>query len=91
MTRSLVIGGSGYVGRELLRQLGARDADELHVLGRSQPAADLPATWIEADVTQRESLRAALAGREYDVIYHLASLPGDTGDPLQMVTVNLLG
>ena len=91
MTRSLVIGGSGYVGRELTRQLGARDGDEVHVLGRSRPAGDLPATWIEADITQRESLRAALAGREYDVIYHLASLPGDTGDPLQMVTVNLVG
>ena len=91
MTRSLVIGGSGYVGRELTRQLAAQDGDEVHLLGRSQPAADLPATWIEADITDRESLRAALEGREYDVIYHLASLPGDTGDPLQMVTVNLLG
>ncbi len=90
MTRSLVIGGSGYVGRELVRQLGQR-GDEVHVLGRSQPAEGLPGTWLEADITQRDALRATLAGREYDVIYHLASLPGDTGDPLQMVTVNLLG
>ena len=91
MTRSLVIGGSGYVGRELVRQLGARPGDEVHLLGRSQPAPELPATWLPADITKRESLRVALAGQEYDVIYHLASLPGDTGDPLQMVTVNLLG
>ena len=91
MTRSLVIGGSGYVGRELLRQLAQQPGQELHVLGRTQPAPDLPGRWLEADITERESLRAALAGEEYDVIYHVASLPGDTGDPLQMVSVNLLG
>ena len=55
MTRSLVIGGSGYVGRELVRQLGARPGDEVHLLGRSQPAPELPATWLPADITQRES------------------------------------
>jgi len=78
------------VGRELGRQLGQRQG-EVHLLGRSQPAPDLPATWLPADITQRDARRAALAGQEYDVIYHLASLPGDAGDPLQMVTVNLLG
>jgi UDP-glucose 4-epimerase len=32
-----------------------------------------------------------LDGYRFATIYHVASLPGDTGDPVQMVTVNVLG
>ena len=90
MTKCLVVGGSGYIGRELVCQLAAR-GDEVFVFGRSPRPREMPGRWLQGDMTQPDTVRAALGGLEFDVIYHVASLPGDTGDPLQMVTVNLLG
>jgi nucleoside-diphosphate-sugar epimerase len=90
MTKTLVVGGSGYVGRELVRQLNERH-DEVYVLGRSKPSLGTSASWIEADITQAESLQTALGDHRFEIIHHVASLPGDTGDPVQMVKVNLLG
>ena len=90
MTRSLVVGGSGYIGRELVRQLASR-GDEVFVLGRSPQPEGMPGRWLQGDITYNDSIGAILGGLELDVIYHVASLPGDTGDPLQMVTVNLVG
>jgi UDP-glucose 4-epimerase len=89
MSVSLVVGGTGYVGRELVRQLIGR-GDQVSVLSRSQPSYS-QVTWLQADLTQRKSVDEVVAGRQFDVIYDVASLPGDTGDPVQMVTVNLLG
>jgi nucleoside-diphosphate-sugar epimerase len=90
MAKSLVVGGSGYVGRELCRQLTDR-GDELFVFGRSDRPKNMPGVWLKGDITQEETIQAALGDLKFDVIYHVASLPGDTGDPVQMVTVNLLG
>ncbi|MCY4115627.1 MAG: NAD(P)-dependent oxidoreductase [Caldilineaceae bacterium] len=90
MTRSLVVGGSGYIGRELVRQLAAR-GDEVTVLGRSPQPEGMPGRWLQGDITSSDSIAAVLGGLDPEIIYHVASLPGDTGDPLQMVTVNLLG
>ena len=90
MTKSLVVGGSGYIGRELVRQLAA-GGDEVFVFGRSAPPQGMPGRFLQGDMTQPDTIGAALGSHKFDVIYHVASLPGDTGDPLQMVTVNLLG
>ncbi len=90
MARSLVVGGSGYIGRELVRQLAAR-GDDLFVFGRSPQPEGMPGRWLQGDITQPESIGDVLSGLDFDVIYHVASLPGDTGDPLEMVTVNMLG
>ena len=90
MVRCLVAGGSGYVGQELCRQLVER-GDSVHVLSRSVRPAGALGAWLYADITDERSLRAVLSDHQFDVIYHAASLPTDTGDPLQMVTVNLVG
>ena len=90
MSKCLVVGGSGYIGRELVNQLAAR-GDEVFVFGRSAQPQDMPGTWLQGDMTQPDTIGAALGSHRFDVIYHVASLPGDTGDPLQMVTINLLG
>ncbi len=90
MAKCLVIGGSGYIGRELVRQLAAR-GDEVFVFGRSERPQDMPGEWLQGDITQANTIEAALGDLKFDIIHHVASLPGDTGDPLQMVTVNLLG
>ena len=88
--KHLVVGGSGYVGRELCLQLAERGED-VATLNRSEGFADQRVEWIGADITDAEGLGRALSGRSFDVIYHVASLPGDTGDPLQMMQVNLIG
>ena len=90
MAKCLVVGGSGYIGRELVRQLAAR-GDDVIVFVRSPQPRGMPGTWVQGDMTQPDTVSAALGSHIFDVIYHVASLPGDTGDPLQMVTVNLLG
>jgi nucleoside-diphosphate-sugar epimerase len=84
----LVTGGTGYVGREIVRQLRAH-GKEVTVLSRSAPDGDLP--FIQADCTDRAALDRALGDRRFDAVIHAASLPGDTGDPLQMVSVNIDG
>lgn len=90
MAKCLVVGGTGYIGRELVNQLSQRH-DEVYVLARSQPPDRVPVVWLRGDITRGETLGQTLGDHRFDVIYHVASLPGDTGDPVQMVTVNLLG
>lgn len=90
MGKHLVVGGTGYVGRELCRQLGDRGED-VFIFSRSKPPDTLPGVWLEGDITQEQTVRAALGDYRFDVIYHVASLPGDSGNPVQMVTVNVLG
>jgi nucleoside-diphosphate-sugar epimerase len=90
MAKCLVVGGSGYVGRELVRQLAER-GDDVHILARSDQPENMPGVWLKGSITVGESLHAALDSHQFDTIYHVASLPGDTGDPVQMVMVNLLG
>ena len=90
MSKCLVVGGSGYVGRELVRQLVHR-GDQVYVFGRSEQPAGLPGVWVRGDITKADTLQAGLGRHGFDTIYCLASLPGDTGDPVQMVTANVLG
>ena len=90
MAKGLVVGGTGYVGRELCRQLAAR-GDEVFIFSRSQPPESMRCEWLAGDITQMDSIQAALGDRRFDVIYHVASLPGDTGDPVEMITMNVLG
>lgn len=86
----LVVGGAGYIGRELCRQLAAR-GDDLSVLGRSSPPVDAPGIWFQADIRQLESIQAELGNRKFDVIFHTASHANDYGDPVDMVATNLQG
>ncbi len=90
MTKCLVVGGSGYVGRELVRQLAQR-GDDVYVFGRSDQPKNMPGVWLNGDITRQDTIQAALGSHQFDVIHHVASLPGDTGNPVQMVDVNLLG
>lgn len=90
MGQSLVVGGTGYVGGELCRQL-ADLGEDVYILGRSKPPRAVPGKWLAGDITDRRSVEDALEGLEFNVIYHLASLPGDTGDPEQMMATNMSG
>lgn len=88
MAEVLVVGGTGYVGSELVRQLLERQ-ERISVLSRSQPTDEVE--WLKADITKKEGLLEKLEGKSYDVIYHVASLPNDTGSPEEMIKVNIVG
>lgn len=88
MQNVLVTGGTGYVGREVVHKLLA-NGKSVTALGRSQPSENI--SFIQADLTKADELNLALKDKSFDCIMHLASLPGDTGDPLQMMDVNVNG
>lgn len=88
MATVLVTGGTGFVGRELVNQL-LRRGDDVVVFSRSRPRLDV--RWIEGDLTRLADVDQCCGVTNLEVIYHLASLPGDTGDPRQMIQVNVVG
>ncbi|MDO8303441.1 MAG: NAD(P)-dependent oxidoreductase [Sedimentisphaerales bacterium] len=89
MANVLVVGGAGWVGGEVVRQSLAR-GDVVSVLDRVAPQ-EKAAVVIIGDFTDTAALQKALEGRRFDVVYHVASLPGDTGNPYEMMSVNVLG
>ena len=73
--KAFVTGGTGFIGRSLIRQLIDRGY-RVHALARSESGAAavraLGATSVPGDVTDRESMRAAMRGS--DVVFHLAAI-----------------
>ncbi|HEY5475890.1 MAG TPA: NAD(P)H-binding protein [Tepidiformaceae bacterium] len=72
----LVAGGTGFLGREITRQL-ASSGHEVTVLSRSDPGRNPVASevhWIQGDVTRPETLAPALAG--FDVVVDAVQFPG---------------
>lgn len=73
MTRSLVLGGSVFVGRRLVELLAER-GDEVAVLNRGRTPAVLPSRvrHLMADRTDPAQLRAALGLEEWDAVYDVS-------------------
>lgn len=71
-----ITGATGFIGTHLARALTAGGA-RVHALRRSTAATTrLPCegiTWHEGDVTDAESLRAALRGSQPEVVFNLAA------------------
>jgi nucleoside-diphosphate-sugar epimerase len=76
--RSIVIGGSGFLGRPLIDELAARQRDVVVVDRRPPHPGDDPAPatiqYVAGDIRDPSTLRAAFEGA--DEVYHLA---GDLG------------
>jgi nucleoside-diphosphate-sugar epimerase len=87
MSSYLVSGATGFVGQEVIRQLLDQGHDVIAVCRRKPAAAKV--RHIKADIT--ESLKDQFPDLNADYMLHIASLPGDTGDPEQMVDVNVKG
>jgi len=71
--RSLVLGGSTFVGRRLVHQLSGQ-GHEVGVLNRGQTPSTLP-TGVgryTADRTDIDSVRSALRGTEWDAIFDVS-------------------
>ena len=88
MKTILITGATGFVGGEVVKQL-LGTGEKITALGRTRPQEDLD--FIQADLTDSENLAKVLEGKKFDCIMHLASLPGDTGNPQQMLSVNVNG
>ncbi len=94
----LVVGGTGYIGRWLARELIARDIEPV-VLDRAapDPVSNLPlpagATFVQGDVTDRESVIAVAQRQPFSAIIHLAGIVtmGCEKDPDLGMRVNLGG
>lgn len=71
--RSLVLGGSTFVGRRLVQHLVGL-GHEVSVLNRGRTATDLPDSVgrIVGDRTDAESMRAALGGTEWDAVHDVS-------------------
>ena len=76
MTRSLVTGGAGFMGAHLVRELLDR-GDEVVALddlsGGFASNVDPRARFVEASVTDAETIDALFAAERFDNVYHLAA------------------
>ena len=74
MTRVLVTGGSGFIGKHLVSALIARGR-QVRVLDLQPPPRALPqAEYVRGSVLDRDLVNRAIDG--VDEVYHLAGLPG---------------
>jgi len=78
--RAFVTGGSGFVGRNLVRHLRRR-GDEVRALARSRQAIDavtqLGAIGVEGDLDNVDAMRRGMAG--CDAVFHVAALAAEWG------------
>lgn len=68
-----VTGATGFIGKELARQLRAQGDDVIALVRNPQKAGDLTALGVQlaqGDITERETLRAPMTG--VDGVYHVA-------------------
>ncbi len=87
MNTVLVAGATGFVGREVARHV-AGAGRRVTGLARHGPHSE---DFVCTDISNMTQLERALGGAAFDCIMHLASCPGDTGNPEEMVAVNVRG
>jgi nucleoside-diphosphate-sugar epimerase len=92
MATAFVTGGSGFVGRNLIRALRAR-GDAVRALARSEAAqAAVRAAGAEpvaGDLDDAAALRRGIEGAS--AVYHAAAKVDDFGDPAEFERVNVTG
>lgn len=88
MNKVLLASSTGFVGKELMRQL-LNSNHEVIAIGRTKPEDDVE--FIKLDLRDNEVLDKKLAGRKFNYLIHLASLLVDTGNACEMINVNVKG
>lgn len=83
MTRTLVTGGTGTLGRVVVADLLAQ-GHEVRVLSRhSAPAGTMASNWVVGDLRKEKGIDEAVAG--VDVIIHCASRRGDVDSARHLI------
>jgi nucleoside-diphosphate-sugar epimerase len=92
MRSAFVTGGSGYIGRNLIRRLTA-DGVVVRALARSDAAEktilDLGAHPYRGDLTDTATMADAMTG--IDCVFHLAAITREWGDPNEFTSVHVDG
>ena len=85
LPKTLVTGGTGFLGSHLVRQMVADGAKNLRVLTTHAPAwlAELGVEAIEGSITNAEDVKRAVEG--VAEIYHLAGRVSRDGDRKSVV------
>src|SRR5688572_15494079 len=90
--KAFVTGGSGYVGRNLIRQL-VRRGDEVRALVRSPGSArvvgELGAVAVMGDLDDTRALQQGMAG--CDTVFHAAAEVSEWGPREQFERINVAG
>ena len=90
MQRVVVLGGSGFVGRALVRSLVGEGIETAVVARRVFPEVEgLGIRFISGDIGAVDFLKNSLAG--YDTVIHLASKSGIWGDKNEYYQTNVVG
>ncbi len=91
MIRVVVLGATGFVGRNMAEAFAADPACSVVGIRNRRPSFDHPRiSWIDADLTTEAGVAAALTGA--DVVIHAAAATAGSGanlgDPLSMIVDN---
>jgi UDP-glucose 4-epimerase len=72
-TKSLIIGGAGFVGRNLIQKL-VESGEKVTVMDKSPVlGVDVPFEFVLANAQDTENVHALLSNETFDVLYHLAA------------------
>lgn len=76
MKKALVTGGTGFIGRFLIRELVKQNVDVIAVVregsGRAGVLSELPVRVVLCDLRQLGTLAEIVPDRDIDVVFHLA-------------------
>jgi nucleoside-diphosphate-sugar epimerase len=88
----LVTGASGFVGREMVRQLSRQDDLRIAALTRDTRHCSVntdTVTWVSADITDGEAILRTVSGVVPDTVIHLAAL--NQGSLRDLFRTNVIG
>ena len=92
--RVLVIGGSGFIGRYLVRRLGGNPGCEVSVTYLSRPPASDGNSWRRLEIPNAETLEGVFLDCRPEVVVHLAAMADVSAaerDPQRAWAVNVDG